>query len=256
MGAGYIIGCVLSLLIIDFNRSKLINNVSLFLIKFFKKTTYVQLLDLIIIFFIVFLLKNIGYSELYNVITGFLVTDLCSITITKSSNKTKKNFYDTVHHITTSTVCGFIAPFFYIYTFKNNVFGIAFMLIYNASLNKHFKFLSKIRNILIVIPCIIMDLLLYTVYLFTNKKTYINFKGDFLNNLFFNPTLNIDIIASHIQFINYYYFYQDTDLQYIKSYGNYKSSNVSISNIKTYLTVSYSICCFMFSLYLIIMYYI
>lgn len=256
MGIGYIIGCVLSLSLVDFNRSKIINSISSFLIKLFKKTTYVQLLYLIIVSLIVLLLKNVGYTELYNIITGFLVVDLCNITITKNSNKTKKKFYNTVHHITTSTVCGFIAPFFYIYIFRNNIFGIAFMLIYNISLNKEFKLLNEIRNILIIIPCIIMDLLLYTVYLFTNRKTYINFKGDFLRNLFFNPTLNIDIIASHIQFINYYYFYQDTNLQHIKSYGNYKSSSVSISNVKTYLTVSYSICCFMFSLYIIIMYYI
>jgi hypothetical protein len=202
------------------------------------------------IYFCALALVYIGFAhiksnEVFNAITTFIVIDI-SNTERKNLNHTeKKYFYDTISTISRALVCGFIAPLFYIVVLGNNV-SIVFALLYNFSLDENFNIMGICKSIAIIIPSLLAEVFIYIIYIFRNKKVKINFKGDYINNFWKMPLLNLDILAAYIECVNFYFYYNSNNMHYLKSYGDYVGK-VDNECVKDYLSVSYSICFILFT---------
>ncbi len=98
-----------------------------------------------------------------------------------------------------------------------------------------------------IIPTLIGGMFLYIVYIIRNKTFKINFKGDFLKNLFTNPLLNIYIFAAYIESVNFYYI-EDKGVHYLKSYGVYQGKIDDLC-VKDFLTVIYGVCFIFFVIF-------
>jgi len=136
-------------------------------------------------------------------------------------------------------ICGFLAPLIYILIIGNGG-GVIYTLIYYISDDESLKFINGILNVLNIIPTLIGGMFLYIVYIIRNKTFKINFKGDFLKNLFTNPLLNIYIFAAYIESVNFYYI-EDKGVHYLKSYGVYQGKIDDLC-VKDFLTVIYGVC--------------
>jgi hypothetical protein len=126
-----------------------------------------------------------------------------------------------------------------------------YTLIYYISDDEELKFINSILNMLNLIPTLIGGMFLYIIYVIRNKTFKINFKGDFLINLFTNPLLNIYILAAYIESVNFYYI-QDKGVHYLKSYGVYKGKIDDLS-VKDFLTVIYGVCFIVYIIFWIYM---
>lgn len=194
----------------------------------------------------------ISKNELVNAIVAFFVIEISNSegkTVIKRSTE-KKEFYNTLSLISKSLICGFLAPLIYILIIGNGG-GVMYTLIYYMSDDEELKFINSILNMLNLIPTLIGGMFLYIIYIIRNKTFKINFKGDFLINLFTNPLLNIYILAAYIESVNFYYI-QDKGVHYLKSYGVYKGKIDDLS-VKDFLTVIYGVC---FIVYIIFWIYI
>jgi hypothetical protein len=196
--------------------------------------------------FIIYIgLAHIKSNEVFNAITTFIVIDI-SNTERKNLNHTeKKYFYDTISTISRALVCGFIAPLFYIVVLGNSA-SIVFTLLCIFTLDEDFSIMRMCRNISIILPSLMAEAFLYIIYVFKNKKLKIAFKGDYINNFWKIPLLNVDILAAYIESVNFYFYCNTNNMHYLKGYGNY-AGKVDDVCIKDYLSISYSICFIVFT---------
>jgi hypothetical protein len=244
MGIGYVFGCLLSILLWRLDRQGLFDLINIKFRSKIKNIYVVQFIYISIVIIIYIGLTMVKSSELYNAIVAFIVIDI-SNTERKNLNRTdRKYFYDTLSTISRSLICGFIAPLFYVMILGNGV-AIVFTLIYNLSLDDDLNIIGTILSIACIIPSIIAEIFLYVIYVIKNKDLNIKFKGDFVSNLLKTPLLNVDILAAHIESVNFYFHYNGNNMHYLKSYGEY-NNKIDDGCIKNYLGVSYSICFILF----------
>jgi hypothetical protein len=240
VGIGYVVGCCLSVLLWKLDRTAIFNFIFDYVQKIFKRENVVQVIYLTFLFILIFVLNRIHDGEIYNFITAFIIIDISNTERKNLNHKDKAHFYNSISTISRSLLCGFVAPLFLV-LLLGNAYAIAYMLLYNICYNDRFKLLKIIFNLLNIIPALILELLLFIVYLFRNKKANIDFKGDFLNNSINKPLLNVDILGAYIESVNFYYYFNEKDMYYIKSYGEYANKIDEIC-IKDYLSIGYGIC--------------
>lgn len=251
MGLGYVIGCLTSIFCWKLDRQSLFYSVNNTLKKGIKNKIMLQLVYLVLISGICFFMFQIKHEEIYNFITAFLVIDISNTEKKNLRQRDKVHFYDSISTISKSLVCGFIAPFLFVSTF-GNTFGIAYMLIYNLSqFDEDTDAIQFLHDILTIVPALIAEFFLYVVYLCRNKKSGIDFKGDFIINSFARPLLNVDIFGAYIESVNFYYLYCTNNTDYLKSYGDYTKKIDEIC-VKDYLSISYGICLVIFVLFMVI----
>lgn len=210
-----------------------------------------QFIYIALLLTIIILPQNNLNSEIINFITTCIVVDISNTERKNLNIGEKAHFYDSISLISKSLLCGFIAPLFYILLLGNG-FAIVYMMLYNLNLCDDFPVLKVMFTILSIIPALFTQILLYLVYLFRNKKFYIDFKGDYIVNNFTRPLLNLDILGAYIESVNFYYYYNHRDLHYLKSYGTY-SNKIDDICIKDYLSISYGICLLYFVGFFILM---
>ncbi len=250
IGIGYVIGCLISILMWKLDRHRLFNFVNVRLKKKIKNLYVVEFLYFVAIILIYTALFIIKSNEVYNAITALIVIDI-SNTERKNLNHTgSKHFYDTLSTISTALVCGFIAPLFYI-VILGNAAAIIYALVYNLSLDHDFNIIGIVMIIVTIIPSFIAEILLYIIYVFRNRNFKINFKGDYFSNLLNIPMLNVDILAAYIESVNFYFHYNGNNMHYLKSYGDYNNKIDDVC-IKDYLSISYSICFLLFTIFVFI----
>lgn len=250
MGVGYIIGCFFSILLWKLDRFSFLEKFNACLKKVTKEDKYIEVVYLSIMLLLIIILSFLKSNEVVNCITAFLVIDISNTERKNLNLKERTHFYDSISLISKSLVSGFIAPLLYILIFGNGV-GIAYMLIYHLSNLDEYVLIENLYNILTIIPAIIAQLLLYIVYLYRNKKLKVDFKGDYLINCIRRPLLNIDIFGAYIESVNFYYYFNDDDVHYVKSYGEYRNK-IDIVCVKDYLSISYAIAMFFFITFFIL----
>lgn len=248
IGIGYVIGCLLSILLWRLDRQDVFNFVNIKLKRKIKNVYVIQFLYFCVVISIYIGLTLIENNQVYNAITAFIVIDI-SNTERKNLNHTeRKHFYDTISTISRALICGFIAPLFYIMTLGNAA-AIVFTLLYNLSLDEDFSIIGIFINIATIIPSLIAQAFLYTIYVFRNKNLKIKFKGDYVRNSWKIPLLNVDILAAYIESVNFYFHYNGNNMHYLKSYGDY-TNKIDDVCIKDYLGISYSICFILFTVFI------
>lgn|GEM_PF-312582 len=240
IGIGYGIGCLLSILAWKFDRQALIKKIDDRLSKFIRSVTLIQLFYLIIGIAISFVLTRFFHKEIYNAIVAFIVIDISSTERNNLNLKEKPDFYNTITTITRSNICGFIAPLLYVLLF-GNWFALIYTLLYNFSYISKYKLFIRIWTILTIVPSMILQLVLYVIYIVKNKELYVDYKGEYIESLFSTPLLNAYILAAYVEEVNFYYYFKIKNIDYIKSYGKY-NRKINYSHIKNYLSLSYFIC--------------
>ena len=250
IGIGYVIGCLLSILLWKLDRQGLFNFINIKLKRKIKNLYVIQGLYFCAIIAVYIGLTFIKSNEIYNTITAFIIIDI-SNTERKNLNHTeRKHFYDTISTISRALICGFIAPLFYVIMLGNGA-AIIFTLLYNFSQDENYNIASKLLSFANIIPSLIAEIFLYTIYVFRNKNFKINFKGDYISNIWKIPLLNVDILAAYIESVNFYFHYNDNNMHYLKSYGDY-TNKIDDVCIKDYLSISYSICFILFTVFVFI----
>lgn len=216
--------------------------------KIFIKNFLIQLFYIFII--VILLLIKRHNNEIFNCITAFIVIDISNTERKNLKKREKIKFYDSITTISDAMVYGFAAPLLYILIF-GNVYGIAYTIIYNVSLDEKLSVFRWPNIILSIVPSIIIQIILYIVYVLRNRKITMDFKGDYFINLVFRPVLNIDIIAAYIESVNFYYCMADNNSNYVKSYGEY-NNKINEECIKDYLGLAYVICIVIFAVFYIL----
>ncbi|MGH4125722.1 MAG: hypothetical protein ACREV6_22650 [Clostridium sp.] len=250
MGIGYVFGCLLSILLWRLDRQGLFNFVNIELRKKIKNIYVLQFIyfsAVIAIYIGLTFMENsslIKNGEVYNALTAFIVIDISNTERKNLHHTERKHFYDTMSTISRSLICGFIAPLFYIIMFGNGA-AVIFTLVYNLSFDENLNIIGRILSIACIIPALIGEIFLYSIYVFKNKNLKIKFKGDYINNLWKTPLLNVDILAAYIESVNFYFHYNGNNMHYLKSYGEY-NNKIDDACIKDYLSISYSICFVLF----------
>jgi hypothetical protein len=252
MGIGYIAGCLLSLIFWKFDRQKLFYKLNSYLAKVIKNKVILQVVYALLIIAVCFLVEQIKSKELYDLITAFLIIDISNTEKNNLKQREKVRFYDSISTISRAVVCGFIAPLLFT-AFFGNVFGIGYMLIYNiSSSDERLDLLNFVFTVLTIAPSLIAEIFLYFVYLCRNKKSAIDFKGDYFINFFLRPLLNVDILGAYVESVNFYYLYSTKKTDYLKSYGEY-TKKIDEVCIKDYLSIAYGICLIVFVLCFILL---
>lgn len=206
---------------------------------------------MLMIIIVFLLLHYIKKSEIYNAVAAFLVIDISNTERKNLKKRIKVYFYDSLSIISRAIVCGFTAPLLFTLFFGNST-GIMYALIYNIALDDDYEFFKIIFNVLIIVPAIIVQIFIYIIYLCRNKKIFIDFKGDYIINCFIHPLLNVDIMAAYIESVNFYFYYNGKDMEYLKSYGDYKNKIDDVC-IKDYLSITYGICTVIFIIFLVLL---
>jgi len=255
MGIGYLVGCLFSILLWRFDRQGVFNYINKKLDNKVKNVYQRQLIYLcvtILIYIGLNLLTKhffINNKQVYNAITAFIVIDISNTERKNLTKSDKKYFYDTISTISSALICGFITPLLCI-LILGNATAIIFAIIYNLSLDDKLKIISRVKSIVIIIPSLIAEIFLYIIYVLRNKNFKINFKGDFITNIWKFPLLNVDILAAYIESVNFYFHYNGNNMHYLKSYGDY-SGKIDDLCIKDYLSISYSICFIVFAIFIV-----
>lgn len=248
MGIGYVLGCLLSIVIWKLDRQNIFYVINNFLSKGIKSKLMLEVLYTLFTGIICYAVYIVKPSEIINFITIFLVVDISNTEKKNLKQREKVKFYDTISTISRALVSGFIAPVMLI-LLAGNCFGLAYMIIYNLSIqDEQFYFFKYVFIILTIIPAVIAEIFLYIVYLCRNRKSEIDFKGDYLSNFFKRPLLNVDIMGAYVESVNFYYMYSSQKTDYLKSYGEY-SKKIDGICVKDYLSISYGICIIVFILF-------
>lgn len=251
MGIGYVLGCFLSIILWRLDRHRLFYKINKFLEKIFKNKILFQLFYGLIIFLICVFISRIESKELNNFITAFLVIDISNTERKNLKQREKVKFYDSISIISRSIVGGFIAPLLLIAFLGNNA-SLVYMFIYNISLvDESFSIFKFLFTAFTIIPSLIAEIFLYIIYLFRNKKSGIDFKGDFFHNFLIRPLLNVDILGAYVESVNFYYLYSTKDTDYLKSYGEY-TKKIDEVCVKDYLSIGYGICLIVFIIFFVL----
>lgn len=247
MGIGYVLGCLISILLKKIDKYKIMENIYLKT----KKITKTNVLFIIITALFLAVLKYIFWlipdEEVKNFITFFICIDISNTEFINLKKSGKKNFYNSVSTITKALVGGFIGPIFYTLLF-GNYFAVIYYVLFlvNDILDK--KLSNFIIRILNIIPAFLAGILFYLIYAIKNKTFLIDFKGDFIFNSIFNPLLNLNIIAANLESVNFYYIKNQWE---IKSYVNGRHNLDSIC-IREFLNYTYFICLIIFIIFIVI----
>ncbi|ERI91270.1 hypothetical protein HMPREF1982_03229 [Clostridiales bacterium oral taxon 876 str. F0540] len=251
MGVGYVFGCLLSIVLWKVDRQIVFNFINNGLSKLIKSKVLLQILYTLTTGIICYAIYKVRPGEIINFIIIFLVIDISNTEKKNLKLREKVKFYDTISTISRALVCGFIAPVMYILIFGNFI-GIAYMIIYNLYLqDEELYFFKYLFNLSTIVPAVIAQAFLYIVYFCRNKKSEIDFKGDYINNFFKRPLLNVDIMGAYVESVNFYYMYSSKKTDYIKSYGGYSKKIDSIC-VKDYLSITYGICIIIFIIFYLI----
>lgn len=251
MGVGYVMGCLASIFCWKLDRQSLFYSSNNVIKRVIKNKIILQLFYAALISAVCLLMFQIKYKEIYNFITAFLVIDISNTEKKNLRQRDKVRFYDSISIISRALVCGFIAPLLFIIIF-GNTYGIAYMLVYNVGLlDEDTEAIQSLHDVLIIIPALIAECFLYIVYLCRNKKSEIDFKGDFIINAFARPLLNVDIFGAYIESVNFYYLYNSKNTDYLKSYGKY-TKKIDEVCVKDYLSIGYGICMVVFVVFMIV----
>lgn len=250
LGIGYVVGCLVSVLLWRIDRISVFHVVHKYIKSRLKKPLFLQTFYLIFTIVVFVCLYYINQNEVYNFITAFLIIDISSTKRKNVSIREKAHFYNSISLITRSLLCGFIAPLFFI-ILGGNSFAIAYMLIQSVYFTEGYVLFKIVFNIFTFVPALLTQLILFIIYSMRNRKVVIDFKGDYLINCFIRPLLNIDIMAAYIESVNFYYHFNDKNMHYIKSYGEY-SNKIDELCIKDYLSLSYGICVLWFIIFFLL----
>lgn len=253
-GVGYVIGCLASIVLWKLERRRVIRIFNTCLCRCIPKLGIVEILYIVLIGIILYMFVILPQCEAVNFITAFLVIDISNTERKNLSLNERTHFYDSISMISRSIVGGFIAPLLYI-AILGNGFGIAYMLLFNISTINDYPLIKRLFNIASIIPSALLQVFLYGVYLARNKKLTINFKGDYLINCVARPLLNIDILGAYIESVNFYYYFSDGGIHYVKSYGEY-TNKIDIICIKDYLSITYGIAMIYFVAFFILIGYV
>jgi hypothetical protein len=250
MGIGYILGCLASLLAWKLDRQNLFYLFNKAITKFIKSRILLQVFYALIILAVCFILNQLMIKEVNNFITAFLVIDISNTERKNLKQRERVHFYDSISLISRAVVCGFIAPLLFV-VFLGNIYGIAYMLIYNVSIVAcELDVFKTIFIVSTIAPAMIAEVFLYFIYFCRNKRTYIDFKGDYFTNLILRPLLNVDILGAYVESVNFYYLYSSRNTDYLKSYGEY-TKKIDEVCVKDYLSIGYGICLIMFIIFFI-----
>ncbi|MGM9974652.1 MAG: hypothetical protein ACI33K_11500 [Clostridiaceae bacterium] len=235
MGIGYTLGCLLSILLWSLKRSTVFNKIEYLGHKFHKGKILVYLLYLIMMitgvwFFLTY--KN----EWTSFIIAFMVVDI-SNSEKSNINASELKFHKTIALNCKALVCGFVAPLFYILIFGNYM-GFIYTLVFHISEQGNYRMLTYLLNILSIIPAFISQVILYGIALVIGCKD-IDFKGDYIENSFKRPFLNLEVIAASIESVSFYYYFQEGKDGFIKAYGKEKN-RLSFKNIIHYTGILYT----------------
>lgn len=247
MGVGYVIGCLASIIFWKFDRTTLFIRINNTVKKVVKDNLLLQILYLTLIILIVIVLNRDKQSEFYNFITAFLVIDVSNTERKNLNLREKTHFYDSISIISRSVLCGFISPLLLIIVLGNN-YAISYMLLYNLNYVDNFNMIRVLFTVLTIIPSLITQAFLYFIYLIRNRRVRIDFKGDYLINCITRPLLNVDILGAYIESVNFYYYFNDKNMHYLKSYGEYTNKIDEIC-VKDYLSIAYGICLLTFVIF-------
>lgn len=250
MKLGYIIGCIISILLWKFDRQKYFNAFNGIISRIFKDRYFVQLIYIFIILIVCFFLRRIVNNVMYDIVTAFFIIDISNTENKNLEKRGKLCFYDSISTISRAIICGFSAPLFYVLLF-GNIAGIVYSLVFYFSVDSQYKIFEILVTWLSILPAAITETFLYFVYVCRNKSLVINFKGDYLVNLFIRPLLNADIMAAYIESVNFYFYFNRKGTDYIKSYGDYKNE-IDRACIKDYLGIAYGICMIIFSIFYVL----
>jgi hypothetical protein len=251
MGIGYVLGCLASIFAWKIDRQDLFCRANKEISKYIKSRLMIQLSYILLTCIICFLISQFKIRELNNLITTFLIIDISNTEKKNLRQRERVRFYDSISTISRAAVCGFIAPLMFVVVL-GNAYGIAYMLIYNVKvMDNDLDIFTVLFITLTIIPAVIAEVLLYFIYLCRNKKSTIDFKGDYFKNLFIRPLLNVDILGAYVESVNFYYMYSSKNTDYIKSYGEY-TKKVDELCVKDYLSIVYGICLVIFIVFYII----
>jgi len=251
VGIGYILGCLLSVFLWRLDRQVVAAKINEAIFSKIKNKLLIQVIYAVLVILICYIFSFIKIRELNNLITAFIIIDISNTERKNLGKRERVHFYDSISTISRSMICGFIAPLFYI-IIGGNVLGVGYAIIYNiACCNEGFYLFTHLCNILNIIPSFIGDIILYPIYAYRNKSIKVDFKGDFLKNLFIRPLLNVDIFAAFLESVNFYYYFENSNTSFIKSYGQYNNKIDEVS-IKDYLSIAYGVCLLIFICFFII----
>lgn len=240
----------MSILLWKFDRQLMYSRFDLWVKKIIHNKIIIEILYLVIIGGVCLILEKIKYIPIYNFITAFIVIDISNSERKNLQKVDRRHFYNTISLISRSLVSGFIAPLIYILVLGNYA-GIIYSIVFNLSMDEEYTIVKLINSILTIIPSIIVQIVLYLIYLCRNKCIKIEFGGDYISNMIYFPLLNVDILAAYVESVNFYFYYSDDNMDYLKSYGKY-SNKIDNVSIKDYLSISYAICFVYFIIFFII----
>ena len=251
MGIGYVLGCLVSILLWKIDRQKIFKKINDRLLKIFREKIIVEVIYLSFIIGIFFVYYYFGTNEYMNFITAFFVINISYSERYNLNLNDKIQFYKSLSLLTKGILCGFIAPLFYIMVFRNNYYGLVYFMIYELYEIGDYVLIDFIFRIATIIPSLILQGIYYIIYILKNRTLKMDFKGDYFSNVIKRPALNPDIMAAYIENINFYYYFQSRNTSYIKSYGNF-NSKIDKECIKDYLNIIYGVAFLVFIVFLII----
>lgn len=251
MKIGYIIGCIISILLWKFDRQEYFNAFNNIISRVSKNKYFLQLIYILIILIIYIFLRGIVANVIYDTLTTFFIIDISNTENKNLEKRGKLHFYDSISTVSRAIICGFLAPLFYVLLF-GNIAGIIYSLVfYFSAYDTTYNFFESLLTLLNILPAVIAEIFLYFIYIFRNKNLFINFKGDYLINLFERPLLNADIMAAYIESVNFYFYFNRNKTDYIKSYGDYKNE-IDKACVRDYLSIAYGICMIIFIIFYIL----
>lgn len=249
MITGYILGCLLSVLLWRFDKQRIFFMLNSNLSKILKNKIIIQLIYLILVTIVCIALSFLKNDFVYNAIIGFIVIDISSTERENLLNNDEISFYNSISTVSKSLINGFIGPLFYI-IIGGNPLGIAFTLICNLNLTDDYSILNLVDTIFSIVPAIISNFLLYVIYIIKFRKLRIDFKRDFLINSIARPRLNMDILAANIESVHFYTHFNKNSGAYIKSYGG-PNNKINAVCIREYIKIIYGICTLFFIAFII-----
>ncbi|WP_040194886.1 hypothetical protein [Clostridium culturomicium] len=273
MRVGYLVGGTLSLLFYKLDRKHIVSTFRWGVEAKIKNKKAVNIIYLLLTALVASAVYLIPESEAINGIVAFGVLEIVGAVEKKSGNnfnkgiKIEKNlsrkrkiinknindrkvFYETLTLLGKSLIGSFITPLLIIVFFGNGA-SVAYGMIYFYFDELAHGVGEKILNIIFILPSLIGDGLLYLIYICRNKTFKISFKGEFFQNLFYMPLLNVYILGAYIETVNFYYFENYEVVHYIKSYGVYQGKIDEVAT-KDLVTIIYGVAGVAFILFIVL----
>ena len=239
MEIGYLLGGVMSLIFYRISRQQCISILNLWLENYIRNKKLLVCFYALIISVLFLILEKVSEMQLINGIVIFSVIEISgsNLIIRHKYSEYKRYFYDALIMISRSFIATFITPLIIILMFGNGAV-IAYTLFYYLSNYFNSNLGEKILNYIYIVSSIIGVGFLYVVYIFRNKTIKIDFRGEFLKNLLHMPLLNIYILCSYIESVNFYYIEHKEVVHYLRSYGWYQGK-IDITTINDLFSIIY-----------------